>query len=282
MFYTTKSEDDLFSDIERFSGLFITIQATLETLAKMRRELIDLKEESTKDLGELCKEFEVFVRNLRNICEQITTCEPDHFPLLALLELSQAMHYVLKRIRVSFPPFGFDDPILGVSEQIEAVIDLSRPEKRLKELTLEEFREEVAHAFEVLIWHVCKIAHGIKSYALECGISRPPTQTDAALTRLEITTLDTNETVHRYDSRDRRHRAETGVGGQLSSSAKKRVSELWNECQGHPEWFGDKSKGRRVTKRTAYDYLDRKRMLPPLVDCFKTFLLALDSARKRM
>jgi len=280
MYFVTKSEEDLFLDIERFSGLSIAIEQALSSLANLRRQLILLSGGRSEDFSVLCRNFECVIAALKGMRDQIGQCDPYHFPALTFLEFSQALHYVLRRVRRLLPPMYGEDPIIGVSDKLEEVKNWCREERRPENVTEEQFRDGVKHAFEGMINFACKIALAIRSYAAEQKTPRPPTPTAAALTRIEMTAEDTNETAHRLDNRDRRHRDEAGKGGQVGLSVKKRVRDLWLACRQHPEWFGDVAKKIRVSKRMAYDYLTRTRQLPSLIDSFKTFCRVIDSARK--
>lgn len=280
MYFVTKSEEELFLDIERFSGLSIAIEQALTSLADLRKQLIALGDGMSGDLSSLCRDFERFVASLKGMREQIGKCDPYHFPALTFLEFSQALHFVLRRVRCLLPPMYGEDPITGVSDKLEEIKNWCREEKRPVNITEEQFREGVAHGFEGMITFACKIAVAIRSYDSERKIERSPTQTDSVLARIEMTVEDTNEAAHRLDSRDRRHRTEAGTGGQVGFSVQKRMLEEWKKCQSHAEWFGGEAKGSRITKRMAYDFLVRNRRLPPIIDSFKTFCRVIDSARK--
>jgi len=216
MYFVTKSEEDLFLDIERFAGLSIAIEHALSSLADLRKQLIALSEQKTWDFSPLCREFERFVAALKGMREQIGKCDPYHFPALTFLEFSQALHFVLRRVRRLLPPMYGEDPITGVPDKLEEIKNWCREEKRPVDISEEQFREGVAHGFEGMINFACKIAVAIRSYDSERSVARPPTPTDAALTRIEMTAEDTNETAHRLDNRDRRHRTEAGAGYQES------------------------------------------------------------------
>jgi len=178
------------------------------------------------------------------------------------------------------PPMYENDPIRGVSDKLEEIKNLCRPEKRLESLAKDEFCKGIEQGFDGMIRNACKIAHCIRSYVEERGISRPPTPESAALSRIETTADDTNETVRRLDNRDRRHRDKAGHGAQLGLAVMRKCRDLWRDCTLHPEWFGSAADKCRVTKKVAYDYLVKHRLLPSSIDCQKTFCRALDSARK--
>lgn len=280
MYCITKSEEELFSDIECFSGLFISIQQALLHLAELRRRLIELESGSLKDLSGICSDFEGMIAAIKAMRDQIGLCDPRHFPALAFVEFSQALYFVLRRVRRSLPPMYGDDPISGVSDKLEEIKNLCRPEKRPENITAEEFREGVDKSFAGMINFACKIASSIRSYSEERGITRNPTAAETALSRVEATVDDTNAVVHRFDNRDRRHRDDAGKGCQLGFVAKKKCGELWRDCCENPHWFGTSAKGKRITKKMAYEYLLRSKRLPAAVGCLKDFLRCIDSARK--
>jgi len=120
--FTTKLEEELFSDIERFSPLAIAIQHALLALAVLYRLLNQEADGKLKDLKPLCQAFEAVVLSLGPMKAKIGACDPYHFPAMAFMEFSQALHYVMRLVRKLLPSFVSDDPILGLLHKLEEMV----------------------------------------------------------------------------------------------------------------------------------------------------------------